>query len=279
MDNFKLRNGVNIPKLIIGTSRMDRDKMIDLFIFAFEAGIRGIDTARDYDNEKNIGKALKEALKVTGLNREDIFLTTKIGNNQQRKGEISNEIDISLDNLQTEYIDLWLMHWPYPDFYLSTWEKMLSIYEKTDKVKSIGVANYNIRHLDKLKNKFSDNLPLVNQFEFHPLYSIKGLREYMEKNSIQLEAYAPFCQFHPDLKNSEILKGIARKYNKTIGQIILRWHIQNNSIPVFLSNNTERFKENVAIFDFSLEKEDLKEIEKINKEYKYHLESVHCPGY
>ena len=258
---------------------MDRDKMIDLFIFAFEAGIRGIDTARDYDNEKNIGKALKEALKVTGLNREDIFLTTKIGNNQQRKGEISNEIDISLDNLQTEYIDLWLMHWPYPDFYLSTWEKMLSIYEKTDKVKSIGVANYNIRHLDKLKNKFSDNLPLVNQFEFHPLYSIKGLREYMEKNSIQLEAYAPFCQFHPDLKNSEILKGIARKYNKTIGQIILRWHIQNNSIPVFLSNNTERFKENVAIFDFSLEKEDLKEIEKINKEYKYHLESVHCPGY
>ncbi len=171
------------------------------------------------------------------------------------------------------------MHWPYPGYFESTWDKMCEIYANTDKTRAIGVANYDIRHFRKLKNNTNGIMPMVNQIEFHPLRTISTLREYMKTENITLEAYCPLCRLISPIKESEVLKKLASKYNKSIGQIILRWHLQNNAIPIFKSYNPNRFKENIEIFDFSLSEEETAQISALNQNYKYHLESASCPGY
>lgn len=279
MIDIKLTNGVSMPGMVIGTNWMGKRELKKILHSAFNAGFRAIDTARDYGNEPIVGQALSEVLKETGISREEIFITTKIGNGQQQKGDINGEIEQSLSNLKTDYIDLWLMHWPYPGYFESTWDKMCEIYANTDKTRAIGVANYDIRHFRKLKNNTNGIMPMVNQIEFHPLRTISTLREYMKTENITLEAYCPLCRLISPIKESEVLKKLASKYNKSIGQIILRWHLQNNAIPIFKSYNPNRFKENIEIFDFSLSEEETAQISALNQNYKYHLESASCPGY
>lgn len=274
-----LNNGVKMPSVVIGTNWMNKKELKIILNSAFSVGFRAIDTARDYGNEPIVGEALSEVLKERGMSREEIFITTKIGNGQQEEGNISEEINISLKNLKTDYLDLWLMHWPYPGHYLSTWEKMCGVYNNTEKVKAIGVANYDIRHFSKLKEKFQDFMPMVNQIEFHPLRTIYNLRNYMQNENIALESYCPLCRLISPLKNSKVLNEIAAQHQKSIGQIILRWHIQNNAIPIFKSYNPKRFEENIDIFDFSLTSEEVDIISSLNQDYKYHLESASCPGY
>lgn len=279
MIDIKLTNGVSMPGMVIGTNWMGKRELKKILHSAFNAGFRAIDTARDYGNEPIVGQALSEVLKETGISREEIFITTKIGNGQQQKGDINGEIEQSLSNLKTDYIDLWLMHWPYPGYFESTWDKMCEIYANTDKTRAIGVANYDIRHFRKLKNNTNGIMPMVNQIEFHPLRTISTLREYMKTENITLEAYCPLCRLISPIKESEVLKKLASKYNKSIGQVILRWHLQNNAIPIFKSYNPNRFKENIEIFDFSLSEEETAQISALNQNYKYHLESASCPGY
>lgn len=279
MINRKLRNGVEMPGIVIGTNWMGKKELKNILHSAFSAGFRAIDTARDYGNEPIVGEALKEVLKERGMRRDEIFITTKVGNGQQANGDIIGEIERSLKNLQTDYVDLWLMHWPYSDFYFSTWEKMNLVYNDSNKVKAIGVANYDLRHLIALKQNFSQNMPMINQIEFHPLRTIESLRDYMAKENISLEAYCPLCRLISPLKNSPVLRDLSEKYGKSIGQIILRWHIQNNAIPIFKSYNPKRFEENIDIFNFFLTSEELNSISKLNQDYKYHLESASCPGY
>ena len=230
---IELYNGMEMPFMGIGTNWMNYGQLLPVMKAGFEAGFRAIDTARDYGNEPVVGDVLKAALASSGLRREDVFVTTKIGNSQQVLGNIEEQIDISLCNLKTDYIDLWLMHWPYPGYFEQTWEKMIKVY-KTGKVRAIGVANYAVRHFRQLMESHPDMLPMVNQMEYHPLRTASDIRAYMSNNNIKVQAYAPLCRLVPALKNSEILKGIADKYHKSIGQIILRWHIQQNDVmPVF----------------------------------------------
>lgn len=268
-----------MPPMAVGTNWMTVDQLALLLVEAFSAGFRAIDTARDYGNEDIVGDALKIALKETGLNRSDIFVTTKIGNAQQVSGDIYSEIQRSLDNLKTDYLDLWLMHWPYPDYFIKTWSKMVDVYNITDLVRAIGVANYQTRHLKRLIEMFPTETPHVNQVEFHPLNTAVDLRRYMGEHGIALQAYCPLCRFSEGIKKSDVLDRLAKKYGKSIGQLVLRWHFQNESMPVFKSYNPKRFSENANIFDFQLEPEELKVISNLNADYKYHVESVNCPGY
>lgn len=280
MHKLKLRNGVEVPAIVISSHvGQNLNKVKDTLRSGFEAGFRSVDTARDYFNEPVVGQALNEVLKETGLTREEITLTTKIGNSQQAKGDIQGEIETSLRNLKTDYIDVWLMHWPYPDFFTKTWRKMRSIYENTDKVKAIGVANFHVRHLRTLYQTSKDFMPMINQVEFHPLRTISDIRAEMKKHNIVLEAYAPLCKYIPALSKAPILINLAEKYAKSVGQIILRWHIQNQSIPVFLTNNPLRFHENIDVFDFELTHDEINLINSLNQDYKFHLESTHCPAY
>ncbi len=274
-----LSNGYTLPHMAIGTNWMKKNELVKILVSAIEAGFRAFDTARDYGSEDVVGDAVKESLAITGLGREDVFITTKIGNSQQVKGDIKGEVELSLRNLKTDYIDLYLMHWPYPGYFIQTWRKMIEIYSSTDKVRAIGVANYDSRHLVALADSAPELMPMVNQVEFHPLRTIQQLRQIHSKWDITLEAYAPLCRLMPPLKDNEFLKRLGEKYTKSVGQIILRWHIQHGSIPVFKTYNPARFKENIQIFDFELSELEMSKIDSLNMDYKYHVESTNCPGY
>lgn len=280
MNVIKLSNGVNMPCMAIGTNWMNYKELYAVMKAGFEAGIRAIDTARDYGNEPIVGAVLNDVLKDLGMSRSEVFVTTKIGNSQQVKGNINDEIEKSLRNLKIDYVDLWLMHWPYPGYYNITWEKMSAIYSRTDMVRAIGVANFRERHFKQLINNSEVITPMVNQMEYHPLRTVPDLRLYMKSKNIRLQSYAPLCRMADPLRNASILKHLSEKYGKSIGQIVLRWHIQQgDDMPIFKSYKPSRFKENINIFDFELTHGEMDAINSLNIDYKFHIESCNCPGY
>lgn len=278
MKTIKLSNGVEMPNMVMATNWMEYTQLKNIMVAGFNVGFRAIDTARDYGNEATVGKVIQDIIHETGLKRDEIFITTKIGNGQQRTGNIAREIEISLNNLRTDYIDLWLMHWPYPDYYIDTWHKMEEVY-KSGKVKAIGMANCNVRYLEKLYQA-GITIPLhCVQFELHPMRTAEDIVSWCQKHNIAIQAYSPLCRMIEPIKKSSILQAIANRHSKTIGQVILRWHIQQHTIPVIKTTNPNRMQENANVFDFSLSGDELKQISSLNQNYKFHLESVCCPGY
>jgi len=273
-----LNNGIEMPLIVESTNWMNYIQMKSLVKEGLKIGFRAFDTARDYGNEPIVGRVLEECLQEQGLKREEIFITTKIGNGQQRLGNIEEQVEISLRNLHTDYIDLWLMHWPYPGYYVDTYRKMERIY-KTGKVRAIGMANCRVRHLDKLFKEGVEITPHCVQFELHPMRTAEDIVDYCRKKNIAIQAYSPLCRMIEPIRNSEILKRIALEHNKSVAQIVLRWHIQNKTVPVFKSLKPLRLKENFDVFDFSLTDDEMKKVSSLNEDYKYHLESASCPGY
>ena len=278
MSKILLSNGVEMPPIVETTNWMDYPVMKDLVSAGLKIGYRAFDTARDYGNEDVVGRVIKECLAEQGLKREDVFLTTKIGNSQQSLGNIEEQVDISLKNLQTDYIDLWLMHWPYPDHYVDTWRKMERIY-KSGKVRAIGMANFRIRHFEHLFKEGVDVIPHCVQMELHPLRTAEDIVAYLRERNIAVQAYSPLCRMIPKIRENVLLKAIADAHGKTVGQVILRWHIQNQTVPVFKSLRPKRLQENFDIFDFALSDEEMKTVSSLDEDYKYHLESTSCPGY
>lgn len=275
---IKFYNGIEIPPIIMSTNWMDYPTMKKVVSAGLKIGFRAFDTARDYGNEHIVGKVLKECLAEQGLKREDIFITTKIGNGQQRLGNISEQINISLKNLQTDYVDCWLMHWPYPNYYIDTYHKMEKVYQ-SGKVHAIGMANYHVRHFEKLWEAGFDIAPHCVQFEHHPMRTADDIVAFCRAHNIVIQAYSPLCRMVDPIKNSPILKAIANRTGKSVSQIILRWHYQHQSIPCFKSVNIKRLEENFNIWNFELPIEDMEAINSMNCDYKYHIESASCPGF
>lgn len=278
MHNIKLSNGVEMPPIVETTNWMDYPQMKTLVTEGLKVGFRAFDTARDYGNEPIVGRVIKECLEEQGLKREDVFITTKIGNSQQRLGNIEEQIDISLRNLQTEYVDLWLMHWPYPNHYVDTWHKMEKVY-KSGKVRAIGMANYRIRHFEHLFKEGVEITPHCVQFELHPMRTADDIVAYCRERNIAIQAYAPLCRMIKKIRESKELQEIAARHDKSIAQVILRWHIQNHTVPVFKSLKPYRLKENFDIFDFQLSDDEMAQVASLDEDYKYHIESASCPGY
>lgn len=278
MQSIKFHNGIEMPPLIMSTNWMDYKQMKEVVTAGLKIGFRAFDTARDYGNEHIVGKVLTECLAEQGLKREDIFITTKIGNSQQRLGNITKQIDISLNNLQTDYVDCWLMHWPYPGYYIDTYHKMEEVY-KTGKVHAIGMANYHVRHFEKLFESGIEITPHCVQFEHHPMRTADDIIAFCREHQIAVQAYSPLCRMIEPIKSSQILKTIAQRTGKTIGQVILRWHYQHKSVPCFKSVKPKRLAENFDIWDFELTDEDMRLINSMDEDYKYHLESASCPGF
>lgn len=278
MQNIKLHNGIEMPPIIMSTNWMDYPTMKEVVTAGLKIGFRAFDTARDYGNEHIVGRVLKECLAEQGLKREDVFITTKIGNGQQRLGNIEEQIEISLRNLQTDFVDCWLMHWPYPGYFVDTYHKMETVY-KTGKVKAIGMANYHIRHFEQLWKEGFDIAPHCVQFEHHPMRTADDIFEFCRSHNIAVQAYSPLCRMIDAIKKSSILNDIASKKGKTIGQVILRWHYQHQSVPCFKSLKPMRLAENFNIWDFELTQEEMAAINSMDCDYKYHLESASCPGF
>lgn len=285
MKSVKLRNGVEMPIIMMGTSICDlrgdvkelQMQLEDAIIYASKYKIVGFDTARDYSNEELLGQIFGKMLRDHICRREDLFITTKVGNSQQRLKNMQAEIDQSLKAFNLDYIDLWLLHWPLPEYYLDNWKQIEDIY-KSGKVRAIGIANLRERHFKALKEVASE-MPHVVQIEYHPFRTVPNMVSLLKQENIQLEAYSANCVMLPFVRESELLNELARKYKKSITQIIMRWHVQQLSIPIFRSFNPKHIKENLEIFDFELTKDDVEAIFALNKDYKFHPESLNCPGY
>ncbi|MEG2340934.1 MAG: aldo/keto reductase [Odoribacter sp.] len=286
MQYRKLNNGIKMPEIVMGTSLWDRKGSKSELYKLLENSVRkaivnqiwAFDTAPDYYNEELLGKIFKDAERAGEVQREDLFITTKVGNNQQISGDMRRTLEMSLKALQMDYVDLWLLHWPYPDYYIKNWKQLEEIYH-SGKVKAIGLCNCRERHLERLFEQDIEIKPQVIQIEYHPFRTVPEFVEKCKREKIQMEAYSALCNMLPMVKENKVLKCLALKYNKTIPQIIMKWHIQQGVIPIFSSLNPIRIKANIDIDDFELTALDLAEIFALNIDYKFHPESMNCPGY
>jgi diketogulonate reductase-like aldo/keto reductase len=284
-NKIELYNGIRMPSLIQGLplimslKKMRLDSFEQIIAFSIRNGITGFDTSHEYGkSEEYLGKVIKSMRKKEAIKREDIFITTKIGNGQQYDGNIEAHVNMALHSLKVAYIDLMLLHWPVPDYYIKNWQKLENVYE-SEKVRAIGLANCTERHLIKLFNSNIKYKPHVVQFEYHPFRTVVNLVKMCNDNNIVIQAYTSLCQMIPLVTENEILKKIAAKYHKSIAQILLRWSIQQDIAPIFRSYNESRIKENSQLFDFDIGEDDMRQIFKLNIDYKYHPESMNCPGF
>lgn len=255
MEKFELNNHELIPAVGFGVFMISNDgPTYEATLKALKAGYRHIDTAAGYMNESDVGKAIKDS----GIDRKEIFITSKLWLQDYGYENAKIGIENSLKNLGVDYIDLYLLHQPYGD-YLGSW-KALEEAVAQGKIKSIGISNVTIN----LWNKFKDGMtimPAVNQVECNPFFQQKPLRVEMEKYGIKLEAWYPLGHGNKELLENEYLVSLANKYNKNVGQIILRWHYQEGIISLPKSTNDERIKGNIDIFDFELTDEEMKNIQ------------------
>ncbi|GAB3794416.1 aldo/keto reductase [Virgibacillus kimchii] len=257
-DTLTLNNGVKMPGFGLGVYKVkDGDVVYQAVEDALETGYRSIDTASFYFNEKGVGRAVKDSR----VPREDIFITSKVWNDQQGYEGTLKAFDETLENLQTDYLDLYLIHWPVKEKYKDTWRAMEKLY-KEERVKAIGVSNFHIHHLEHLLDG-CDVKPAVNQVEYHPHLTQEKLHAFCKQHGIQLEAWSPLKR--GQLLDDPLLNEIGRKYNKTAAQVILRWDVQNEVITIPKSITDKRIKENADIFDFSLTAEEMKRIHGLNK--------------
>jgi len=260
MKKAKLNNGIEMPYVGLGVFRMDDNKETEKTIeTALSIGYRHIDTAAYYLNEDAVGRAIRKS----SIKRNEIFITTKLWNDDQRSGKIERAFEDSLRKLGTDYIDLYLIHWPVAGKFVETWQKMERIYEN-GRIKAIGVSNFKEHHLEALK-KASSIIPAVNQIELHPYLIQEPILDYCKKEGIQTEAWSPFAANKTNLFEENILREIAAKHSKTPAQIILRWDIQREVIVIPKSSNRNRLEENINIFDFELSEEDVRRINSLDK--------------
>ncbi len=253
----KLSNGVDVPILGFGTARIENgSQTFESVSYALEVGYRHIDTAKLYKNEESVG----EAINKSGINREEIFLTTKVWDSDRGYDNTLKAFETSLKKLNTDYIDLYLIHWP-NDLNVETWKALERIY-KEKKVRAIGVSNFKEHHLEEIF-KNCEITPMINQVEFHPELTQPELYEFCNSRNIVLEAWSPLMKgkiFFIDL-----LKELSEIYNKTIPQIVLRWNIQLGVVTIPKSVTKERIRENFNVFDFELSKEHMEKISSLNK--------------
>ncbi|MGP6146822.1 aldo/keto reductase [Jeotgalibaca sp. A122] len=258
-----LTNGVEIPQVGLGVFLMtDEEETVWALKHALKVGYRHFDTAAVYGNEAVLGQTLKDA----GIAREELFLTSKVWNDMQGYEKTKQAFLESLEKLQTDYLDLYLIHWHGP-YVKDTWRAMEELYQ-AGKVKAIGVSNFSINHLEAMK-EYATIMPMVNQVETHPYFPQDELRAYLEKENIRHESWGPLSQGKSDLLLHPLLAEIGEKYGKTPAQIVLRWHIDRGSIVIPKSVNPGRIHENFELFDFKLNDEDLAAIAKINLETRY----------
>lgn len=248
--SIKLNNGVAIPVLGLGVYQAASGGEAERAVrYALEIGYRHIDTASVYENEQDVGRAIKES----EIPREEIFITTKLWNSDHGYGSTLKAFDESRKRLGVDYIDLYLIHWPVEDLRLESWHAMTSLLEK-NLCRAIGVSNYTIRHLEELLAS-SALIPAVNQVEFSPFLYQKELLEFCLRNQVQLEAYSPLTQGKK--LDDPALEALAEKYNKTAAQILIRWAIEHEMVVIPKSVHHNRIKENADVFDFSISREDM----------------------
>lgn len=277
-----------IPELFMSANWYPKELTTKLFEKGLSVGVRGFDTAREYKAESKVGSSLIAAMKAYGLKRSDVFIQTRICNEEiirigenfrkHEQGGVKKEVDKSLSKLQMEYIDCFMFHWPTPDYYIPVWRELEDMYEETNKISYIGICNCRLRHLLDME-KHCRILPHVLQIEITPFWQAKEERLFCQQHGIAVQAFSPLCKMIDLIKGNKVLNLLAEKYSVSIPQIILRWDYQSGIIPISQSGKPERITQNFDIWKFSLSEEDMDAINNLDCGYKYHLESATCSGF
>lgn len=295
MKDFKTVSGLVVPPVGLGTFPLQGRTMANVIIEAARIGYKMIDTSDDYRGEHGIGLAISELYDKTGLKREDIFLQTKVSQDnsyqddpqdgmwfnpnspfQQRHsaGEVvRDKVITSLKAMKTDYLDSVLVHYPYPYFYEDIWEELILL-QKEGVIRYIGVSNFSPHHIDVIKHKA---LPFFNEMYFSPFCTRDDIVSYSEKENIQLITYSPLMGALAEIP-AAVMTPLMDKYNKSKSQILLRWHLERNCIPLPKSKSVSRLKENFDVFDFSLSQNEIETLSSLNVNRNFLPESRFCPG-
>jgi 2,5-diketo-D-gluconate reductase A len=257
----ELNDGTTIPQLGFGVFQIPPAETARAVSVALETGYRHIDTAEMYGNEKEVG----EAVRASGLDRSEVYITSKLNNGFHRPDDARKAFDGTLAALGFDHVDLFLIHWPLPTLYdgdfVSTW-KTLEEFKADGRARSIGVSNFQVAHLERLAAE-TDTVPAVNQIEAHPYFHNDEVRSYGEAHGIATEAWSPIAQ--GDVLGDPAVGAIAAEVGRTPAQVVLRWHIQRNSIVFPKSTTPERIEENLRLFDFELDAEQVAKIDGLDR--------------
>ena len=259
--NITLNNGVEIPQLGFGVFQIDPSETAEAVTCALEVGYRHIDTAEMYRNERGVG----EAVRASGLDRSEVFVTSKLNNGFHAYDDALKAFDGTLAELEFDHVDLFLIHWPLPTLYdgdfVSTW-RTLEEFKSDGRARSIGVSNFQVDHLERLAAE-TDTVPAVNQIELHPYFQNREVRAHDEEHGIATEAWSPIAQ--GEVLDDSKIGEIAERVGRTPAQVVLRWHVQRGNIVFPKSSTPERIRENFEIFDFELEDADLERIDELDR--------------
>jgi diketogulonate reductase-like aldo/keto reductase len=256
----KLNSGHSIPMLGFGVFKIDDNEACrQAVLTALEAGYRHIDTAKVYWNEEAVGEAIRDS----GIAREEIFVTTKVFIDDFGKDQTREAIEASLGRLGMDYVDLYLIHWPVDETMMGAWEAMQTARDE-GKLRSIGVSNFTVQRFEEMWFKHTDEAPAANQVEFHPFWYRPDLLDYMKAKGIQGEGYSPLAR--AERMDDAVLKELAGKYGKTVAQIMIRWQLQLGMVVLPKSSHPERIRQNADVFDFEIVPEDMARINGLNED-------------
>ncbi|MCQ3815884.1 aldo/keto reductase [Staphylococcus xylosus] len=265
MENITFYNGNEMPIVGLGTFRVENnDECAASVKHAIENGYTHIDTAMIYENEDKVGQGIAEGLASTGLKRSDLFITSKLWLDDYGRQNVADAYETSLNKLGLDYLDLYLMHWPGTDeaLMIDTWQGMEDLY-KNDKVKNIGVSNFNIEHLEALLAQVSIK-PVINQVEFHPYLLQSSLNRYLEVQNIHMESWSPLM--NAQILEDETVNAVANEVGKSPAQVIIRWNVEHGVVVIPKSVTPSRIEENINVFDFTLTAEQIEKLDNLNEE-------------
>ncbi|MDW0118881.1 aldo/keto reductase [Sporosarcina thermotolerans] len=258
-DKITLVNGVEMPQLGLGVYKMTNpEETFEAITYALQNGYRAIDTAAIYNNERETGEAVRQS----GIPREELFITSKVWNDDQGYDETLRAFEASLERLGMDYLDLYLTHWPVANKYVDTYRAIERLYDEK-LIRSTGVSNHHIHHLEKIFN-VANVKPMVNQIELHPNLSQETLRNFCREHEIAVTSWSPLAR--GALLDSPLLTEIGLKYGKSPAQVIIKWHLQHGLIVIPKSVTPERIKSNIEVKDFELAPEDMMKIDSLNKD-------------
>jgi diketogulonate reductase-like aldo/keto reductase len=261
MKNITLNNDTKIPQIGLGLWKVQDEKQLEKAVLeALSVGYKHFDSAQIYGNEEMLGRVLK----TSGVKREELFITTKLWNDNQWSEDVLPSFEESLKNLQTDYVDLFLVHFPVSETRKMAWMQMEKIY-KSGKAKAIGVSNYTVKHLEELL-QWAEVKPAVNQVELHVFLQQPALLEFCDRHGIVVEAYSPLA--HGQALDNEVLAEIAEKHSKSPAQIMIRWCLEKGLVVLPKSITPERIRQNIDVSDFELDAEDMNKIEGLESDLR-----------